>query len=408
MKKSEWNDEQLEQMLSQMPRIKDNRKPQEIYQNITLKMNKQKKKVWMVPTIASVAAALLLFILAPSFIDNMNSSSSDSAEMAREKSSIAMENKEETSNDESFSTLQEADEPKADDEVEIFSSEEQPIQNYAVNSVGENQVLLTYGVYLGGVMFPTIVSIIVESDGQDVVEQWQKNIPQVNEFIRQNAGWGIDEIPESYFTDFSEVETKDSAKAVRVDVNNAVHTESFSSAQRVEFVHAINSFRYLLEDFQHVELFQNNQQGMMIGETGTTENNIDLEKDTKKAYLYYMNEESGKKLLALTYEDFKTVKQALEAMKNDKDQGDYKLYPTIISEIKDINEDGSNLEVHFSDDAVLENTDNYILMLDAIMLTAKEFNFDKVTFYGNIDQIGNVRFGKPTPVPLAPNPLPIQ
>lgn len=408
MKKSEWNDEQLEQMLSQMPRVKDNRKPQEIYQNITLKMNKQKKKVWMVPTIASVAAALLLFILAPSFIDNMNSSSSDSAEMAREKSSIAMENKEETSNDESFSTLQEADESKPDDEVEIFSSEEQPIQNYAVNSVGENQVLLTYGVYLGGVMFPTIVSIVVESDGQDVVEQWQKNIPQVNEFIRQNAGWGIDGIPESYFTDFSEVETKDSAKAVRVDVNNTVHTESFSSAQRVEFLQAINSFRYLLEDYQHVELFQNNQQGIMIGETGTTENNIDLEKDTKKAYLYFLNEESGKKLLALTYEDFKTVKQALEAMKNDKDQGDYKLYPTIISEIKDINEDGSNLEVHFSDDAVLENTDNYILMLDAIMLTAKEFNFNKVTFYGNIDQIGNVRFGEPTPVPLAPNPLPIQ
>ncbi|MFS0822911.1 GerMN domain-containing protein [Bacillus sp. 1P02SD] len=409
MKKSEWNDEQLEQMLSQMPRMKDNRKPQEIYQNITLKMNKQKKKVWMVPTIASVAAALLLFILAPSFINNMNSSSSDSAKMNREEKSIAMDiNKEAASNDKSVSTIQKAEEPKSDDEVGIFSSEEQPNQSYAVNSVGKNQVLLTYGVYLGGVMFPTFVSIVVESDGQDVIEQWQKNIPQVNEFIRQNAEWGIDELPESYFADFSEVETKDSAKAVRVDVNNTIHTDSFASGQMEEFTHVINSFRYLVEDYQHAELFQNDQQGIMVGETGITENNIDLEKDTKKAYLYYMNEESGHKLLALTYEEFKTVKQALEAMKNDKTQGDYKLFATIITEIKDINEEGSNLEVYFSDDAVLENTDDNILMLDAIMLTAKEFNFDKVTFYGNIDQIGSVRFGEPTPVPLAPNPLPIQ
>ncbi|MEH7224240.1 hypothetical protein V7112_10590, partial [Bacillus sp. JJ1566] len=77
------------------------------------------------------------------------------------------------------------------------------------------------------------------------------------------------------------------------------------------------------------------------------------------------------------------------------------------SEIQKIKEDGTNLEVHFSEEAVLENSDNYILMLDAIMLTAKEFNFDSVTFYGNIDQIGNVKFGERTKVPLAPNPLPL-
>ncbi|MEH7236897.1 hypothetical protein [Bacillus sp. JJ1562] len=405
MKKSEWSDEQLEQMLSQMPGIKDNRKPQEIYQNITLKMNKRKKKVWIVPTIASMAAALLLFILAPSFINNMNSSSLDSAEMSREKNSSAMDN--EASNDESVSILKEEEEPKQNDEAGIFSEEEKTSQSYAVSSVGENEVLLTYGVYLGGVMFPSIVSIIVESDGEDVVEQWQKNLPQVNEFIRQNSGWGIDEIPMSYFADFSETETKDQAKVVRVDVNNTIQTGSFATAQSDGFRHTINSFRYLSEDYQHVELFQNNQQGIMIGQTGVTENFIDVEKDTKKAYLYFINEESGQKLLALSYEDFETVEQALDAMKIDTNQGDYLLHPTIISEIKEINEDGTNLEVHFSNDAVLENTDNYILMLDAIMLTAKEFNFDSVTFYGKIDQIGNVQFGEQTQVPLAPNPLPL-
>lgn len=409
MKKSEWSDEQLEQMLTQMPGIKDKRKPQEIYQNISLKMNKKKRKVWLVPTIASAAAALLLFILAPSFINNMNSSSSDSAQMAKENSSIAMDsgNKEASSKDEAFSTLQKAEDPEQNEEARIFSFDEQPSQSYAVNSVGENEVLLTYGVYLGGAMFPSVVSVVVESDGENIVEQWQKNVTRVNDVIRQNTEWGIDEIPESYFMDFSEIVTKDNSKAVKAEVNNTIHTDSFAPAQSDQFRHTINSFRYLREDYQHVELFQNNQQGIMIGQTGIIENHIDVEKDTKKAYLYYMNEGSDYKVLALSSDDYNTIEQALEAMKVDVNQGDFILHPTIISEIKEVKEDGKNLEVYFSDDTKLESTDNYILMLDAIKLTAKEFNFETVTFYGNIDQIGDVRFGEPTKVPLAPNPLPL-
>jgi len=411
MKNSKWSDEQLEQMLSQMPGIKDKRKPQEIYQNITLKMNKKKRKMWLVPTLASAAVVLLLFVLAPSFINNMNSSSFDSAEMAKEDTNITMdsENREAASKDnESFSTLQKEEEPQQNEEAGIFSFEEQPSNSYTVNSVGENEVLLTYGVYLGGVMFPSVVSVIVESNGENVVEQWQKTVPRVNEAIRQNKEWGIDEISNSYFEDFSEVVTKDNSKAVRVDVDNSVNTESFATAEAAEFSHTISSFRYLLEDYQHVELFQNNQQGISIGQSGIIENYIDVEKDTKKAYLYYVNNHSDRKILALTFENFNTIEQALEAMKVEAKQGDYTLHPPIISEIKQIKADGTNLEIHFSDDSVLENTDNYILMLDAIMLTAKEFNFEKVTFYGNIDQIGNVRIGESVPVPLAPNPIQLQ
>ncbi|WP_440272527.1 hypothetical protein [Ferdinandcohnia sp. SAFN-114] len=410
MKKSKWSDEQLEQMLTQMPGVKDKRKPQEIYQNITLKMNKKKRKMWLVPTLASAAAALLLFILAPSFINNMNSSSFDSAQMARENTNITMdsENREASSKDESFSTLQKEEEPQQDEEAGIYSFEGQPSNSYAVKTVGENEVLLTYGVYLGGVMFPSVVSVIVDSNGENVVEQWQKTVPRVNEVIRKNKEWGIDEISNSYFEDFSEVVTKDNSKAVRVDVNNSINTESFATAEAAEFSHTISSFRYLLEDYQHVELFQNNQQGITIGQTGIIENYIDVEKDTKKAYLYYINDSSDRKILALTYEDFNTIEQALEAMKVEAKQGDYNLHPPIISEIKQIKADGSNLEIHFSDDSDLENTDNYILMLDAIMLTAKEFNFETVTFYGNIDQIGDVRIGEQVPVPLAPNLIQLQ
>ena len=37
MRKSEWSDKQLEDLLRQMPKIKDNRQPHEIYQSLSVK-----------------------------------------------------------------------------------------------------------------------------------------------------------------------------------------------------------------------------------------------------------------------------------------------------------------------------------------------------------------------------------
>ncbi|WP_453995340.1 hypothetical protein [Bacillus nitroreducens] len=407
MKKSKWSDEKIEHLLTQMPEIKDRRDPHEIYQNITLNMHKKKKRFWVVPSIASAAAVLLLVILAPSFLNNMNNSSNDSAEMAKENTRLAMDSnsKETVPVEEEVSILEKSQNPERNEEYNTFSFEDQSSQNYVVNTIGENEVLLTYGVYLGGAMFPAVVSIAVESDGGNLVEQWQKHLSTVNGIIRANPSWGIDEVPESYFLDFSEIETNNQSKAVKVEVNNTIQTESFATAESDQFRQTINSFRYMLQGYQHVELYQHNQKGVIIGQTGIVENHIDVEEDTKKAYLSYQNEESDRKILALSYDNYQTIEQAFDAMDAETEQGDYSLRPTIISDIKEVKTDEDRLEVHFSENAVLENTDDYILMLDAMLLTAKEFNFKTVTFYGNIDQIGHVPFGEPVSVPLAPNPL---
>ena len=59
MKKSEWSDKQLEELLRQMPKIQDHRNPRDIYQNLSRK--KRKQPAWVIPAFAT-AAALLLFI----------------------------------------------------------------------------------------------------------------------------------------------------------------------------------------------------------------------------------------------------------------------------------------------------------------------------------------------------------
>ncbi len=54
MKRSEWSDNELEELLRQMPKVKDHRDPRDIYQNISLK--KRKTKSWLLPGMAAAAA----------------------------------------------------------------------------------------------------------------------------------------------------------------------------------------------------------------------------------------------------------------------------------------------------------------------------------------------------------------
>ena len=85
MKKSEWSDKQLEELLRQMPKIKDHRNPRDIYQNLSLK--RRKKPAWILPAIASAAAVLLIVILIPKILV----SNQIPMDQADEKSSKKME-----------------------------------------------------------------------------------------------------------------------------------------------------------------------------------------------------------------------------------------------------------------------------------------------------------------------------
>lgn len=70
MKKSEWSDREIEELLMQMPKIQDHRDPRDIYQNLSLK--KRKTKSWLLPGLAAAAAVLLFFILVPKLMNGSN------------------------------------------------------------------------------------------------------------------------------------------------------------------------------------------------------------------------------------------------------------------------------------------------------------------------------------------------
>jgi hypothetical protein len=73
VKKSEWSDKQLIELLRQMPKVQDHRNPRDIYQNLSLKKRK-KYPIWIGPAIAAAAAFLIVLILVPKLINNPQTS----------------------------------------------------------------------------------------------------------------------------------------------------------------------------------------------------------------------------------------------------------------------------------------------------------------------------------------------
>ena len=69
MKKSQLSDKQLEELLGQMPKIKDHRDPRDIYQNIAHRVEKRRMPAWVIPSAALAAVLFLAFILSPGLMD---------------------------------------------------------------------------------------------------------------------------------------------------------------------------------------------------------------------------------------------------------------------------------------------------------------------------------------------------
>ncbi|WP_078545999.1 hypothetical protein [Litchfieldia alkalitelluris] len=407
MKRSEWSDEQLEQLLTQMPPMKDNRNPQEIYQNISLQVKKKRKTTWVVPSIAAAAALILFFVLSPSLFNNLNSglesseSSSDQERVA--ELSVGDQGDEEAG----IASIKEEDSAKNVGEEEMTIMQE-PSKTHLVNEEDlVNQTLLTFTVPVFAGQFYTTVSVLTENDGQTSVQKYNETLPLLNNLLlEKQAIWGIEPFAVDYLR-FSEETDSNGMKNVIVDIPSETNTASFSSAEAGVFDATMtNSFRWLTEDYNHVVYMKDGKIGAEIGQSGFVTDSLEIEKNRKLGYFYLKNEGSEQSFLIYSMSPYKTIEEAFTAMRNPEGLGDFSLEPSIPTEamfyLKE-DEQGENLTVTF--ESPIEDNEHYQIAFEAILLTAKEFGFKTVTFEGNMDRVGNVILGERTTVPVAPNPI---
>jgi hypothetical protein len=380
MRKYEWNEEQIEQLLQHMPLVKDNRSKQVVYQRISIKMKKNRGKNWIIPSIASTAAVLLFIVIGSSYITSRNETY-----ISQEKS---------TSNNEQDRAMM-MEEASQSTEVKEAEKQERILSRVVSEVNAEHQEIVVFGIPNKKAEYVIPVSVLVNKDSKSYNEHFQ----QAKELLSEEE-WGLSES----MIDSLTITSIDGDKTVAVNVPRNHPAFHMGSAGELMFLDSVEeTFRWA--GVKEVKFMMEGKRGIELPHTGPVDS-LPVHA-MRRGYFLYQLDRTYPVFLTPAKESFSTLQAALDEM---DDQQTLPLRPSIPKEVKieSIQVNGNEVTIQFSLDTQLKNTPETVWMLEAILLTAKEFGFTSVVFTGgNVEQIGDYTFNEKINVPLAPNPMPM-
>lgn len=388
MKKSEWSDHELEQLLQQMPKVKDHRDPRDIYQSLSLKAKKRKAQAWIVPSIASLAAVLLLFILAPQVWQGI---SQDSA--TKQETNEAFDN---SNNMAKIATDDSTNTGLADKKQEMSLLATATETAVYEEELMEQQVI-TYIVPDQNAQLLVPVSVLVPKENKTWVELYQSQAEKLTE-----NQWGLSD----YFP-LNATLSMENEQTLNVDVP-ADHQYGNGSANETLFIGILEETMSRHQNLQKITFSTNGNPGIMLGNSGELS---ELNKPgTKKRSYYLFNPNNQNSPFIVPGVDVSSdIGTALEAMRVGNDI--YGLKPSIPAEfIYKINESSDEqLILDISGNTQLTVEPKYVYCIEAILLTAKEFGYKTVKFENSpVPSIGRFNLENEIKVPVAPNKVILQ
>lgn len=401
MRKSEWSDKQLEELLRNMPKIEDNRDPRDIYQNITIKLNKKKQRSWIIPSVASAAAILLFAILTPTFI-NWN----DSAEESMEKST-ASESSEQILMDREENKTSIAEDSNNEENMEIMKKESEEEISMSTFEVEESYIALydtdinngnvyTFAIPDNQAQNVVPISVVVpKEEGKEAIDQFNETMS-----VLQEEQWGLSD----YYPMNAEISFDERESSLKVNVPTG-HIYGDGSAAELAFKEVLEEAANTV-GLSKVSLYTDNQPGIEFGNQGNV-TDLNVSKDGNRAfYFYYPTVNAEKPYLVPYQQPFNDIEDALDAMKENIDTHGLKA-----SIPEDINIDGASskeqvLTLQLDEGSQIDNEPSMIYTIEAILLTAKDFKFEKVKIeYNKMENVGKFFFNQELNVPIAPNKM---
>lgn len=391
MKRQKWNEEQLEQLLKQLPSVKDKKTSEEIYQSIQFKQQKNNtSKTWIAPTIATVSALFIFAMISPFLFQNINPNEESAKDIASSSEQhVKMEKYSAKDSEISEAKLEQEStiEQSTLDKKAILSDGQETF----VTSISEAEETLTVGFTDGNAQNIIPISVNI-NENQDKIEQIEDIIPEINTEELGLIGYELSSTEFSDKENTEEIKIEYKGKPKLLGVNEGLFQEAI-----------VETFRWL--NFKKARLYTNDKEGIEFSHSGL-KTELDLKQESKKAYFLYQYDEHTPKLLVPSKDQYASIDKAIEAMQ--KGLPDQNLKPTIMNNIATIGikENGEQLEVEFKQGTLFENSESTIIMLESILLTAKEFGYKTVQFKEmNIDKIGVMDVTKPIEVPFSPNPI---
>ena len=424
--KQRMDEDQLEKLLRQMPKMKDERDPKQIYREVHIGLNRRPRTFKVMPALALAVAIMIFAIISPLLFQDMSNSNS-SMDHASKNSNHAgiMENEKRDDSGEAedgasfnISSVEEAVPiAKEDPANPISDTEDSDIKATFSTSTGqptfvvsnvmeETENVITIGVSArdamsndGNFSFPISV-VLPKTDEESYINDLEK--------IRYDLDYDKLGLGTPLLNDgavITAAENEDGTKKAIIEVGSLYR--GYSSTQSLTFADQVSeTFRL---HFTQVE-YTNNGSSKDVEMSSEVKNGpVDLQKFRNKTYLKYKGSQDGPTFLVLSQHEYKDVQEALEAMKTAPDQDpESRIEASVPStiEISDLQKKDELLRIVLSSKSNLENTNEIIFALEAMMMTAKEFGFKQVVFEtSQRGNIGNVPLNEVVQVPFAPNPI---
>ncbi|WP_318508536.1 hypothetical protein [Bacillus sp. T3] len=406
MNKSNWNEEQLKELLRTMPKIKDNRNPEYIYEHISKKRNKRKEKgTWLVPGFASLVAIILFVLFNANFVkyedkrENelslQSNATDDHAEVSMKTEQISPERAEQTTQNEPANKTNLSEQTtKSTEQFELMTASETP-KTAVYSDDLQGKEVITYGLSVKNKDNIVPVSLIVNKEqSKSWFDQYLENMPRITE-----ETWGGSEYYPLNGTLSFDLEQKAINLDLPIDHQYGV-TESEGSRL---FNSLITAFRGR-SDVDKITFSTAHHPGVSFEKKIVKQIDLTSERINRKPYFLLYQEKNAQPLFVPANESATTIDDALTMMQNEVPiQG---LAPSIPKELRfeKISIANGYLTVYISNRTDVPQSAEMNYAIEAILLSAKEFGFSTVEFkHAKTEKVGSFPFNKPIEVPIAAN-----
>lgn len=394
MVKNDKEDHQLEELLSNMPKMADHRGPDEIYQAIEqkAKRKRRKKRSIFIPALTAVAAAILFILISPAFSGNVKKDLASSGNSFSEK---AVQNSKNAEQQNKSITLMESKEDRSSKALTKESTDIQAKKTAVYEQdLTENDVI-TYGLFTKDA-FLVPVSVVVPKSNSEWITKFKETIKTV-----PLEEWGFTNIPLLQ----GDIHYDEATKNLHI----VLKREEWSKIpESVELnLSKLIQYSFASQDVKDVEFSDENGDQVELSNIGTIKSTTINKTPKTGYYTYKLNDERN--LLVPSDATFETLEEALNGMKEKPNDFYYSVIPDNVN-ISVSNVNPKQVDIEFKDKVNLldESHNDYMAMIEGMLLTAKDFGYSSV-FFNNIEPLEweGFTFSEPIKVPYSPNRLPL-
>lgn len=392
---SKWNQKVIEDQLKKMPKMEDKQSKEALYERIQEKLledkiKPQKANKWILSTVATAAVLFLLLLIIPPLF---NDEDTFTLEESQDKAGIMMEVNDYPSNDSANMAETESmpDERVTDNLLNnnFFGAVQE------VDEIQFREQLVTIAVPIHNGTGEFVIPVTMLAEGATRLERFM-----TAKDIFSGERWGLGSFPTVQINSI----TEEKAGVVSIDFPKGSNLVNTSSADGRLYKLALQE-TFASLGYDEIQLTTDDEPGVLWGNYGTLDE-LDIPDISRGYYLFESNTKHQFLVRGRTVEAPRSTEEQTsfqETLKLMKSGNIEKGYQASISEevvITNIDQTEDTATITFAEGVIVENKVEYLIMLEAIMFTAKDFGIQFIQFEGvELDQIGPYRSGDVIKIP---------